>query len=397
MGCATCSKKKKKNSGVPAGCNNNGNCGANGCGSKLDVQDWLQNVRYVEEDLRDEKVEIRFKGTRKEYGINTRALSLEIGDLIMVQTQTGIDAGYVSMKGPLVKLQMKKRGIKENSESVVTILRKAHEKDISTYKEAKSRELPTMYKTRRIAKELGLVMKISDIEFQADNRKATFFYTADGRVDFRELIKHLAKEFRVKIEMRQIGLRQEAGRLGGIGDCGRELCCSTWLTDFNTVSTSAAKAQNLFLNPLKLSGQCGRLKCCLNYELDVYLEALENFPREDTILKTKAGNARVAKTDILKGTMVFSIQNKEMGINNYYNLTIDDVNKVIKLNKNGKIPEDLSNFAVIEEKPAEKEIAQDIIEESSLTRFEKNKRKKSKRKGKSRNKRRRPPGNKKSS
>mgnify|MGYP006280093459 FL=1 len=315
----------------------------------------------------------------------------------MVQTQTGIDAGYVSMKGPLVKLQMKKRGIKENSESVVTILRKAHEKDISTYKEAKSRELPTMYKTRRIAKELGLVMKISDIEFQADNRKATFFYTADGRVDFRELIKHLAKEFRVKIEMRQIGLRQEAGRLGGIGDCGRELCCSTWLTDFNTVSTSAAKAQNLFLNPLKLSGQCGRLKCCLNYELDVYLEALENFPREDTILKTKAGNARVAKTDILKGTMVFSIQNKEMGINNYYNLTIDDVNKVIKLNKNGKIPEDLSNFAVIEEKPAEKEIAQDIIEESSLTRFEKNKRKKSKRKGKSRNKRRRPPGNKKSS
>lgn len=299
MGCNSCENSLKYKDGIHPGCNNNG-----ACGNMLDVHDWLANVYFEDDELVNQHVEIQFKSTRKEFFENPKQLDLENGELVVVETDTGYDMGTVTMKGELARLQMKKKGIKEDQE-LPKIIRKPGENDLETYKEAKQRELPMMFDTRRFAKDLGLVMKVSDVEVQADNRKATFYYTADGRVDYRELIKILGREFKVKVEMKQIGLRQEAGRIGGIGDCGRELCCSTWLTEFNAVPTVAAKYQNLFLNPLKLSGQCGRLKCCLNYELETYLEALEDFPEEETILETQKGSAKIFKIDILKRMLWF--------------------------------------------------------------------------------------------
>lgn len=376
MGCESCSSNKL---GVPAGCRSNGSC-QTGCGSILDVYDWLSNVYFVDEAVRHQIVEIKFKGTRKGFYRNVNSLPLEIGDKVVVEAHMGgHDLGIVSLVGPLIKIQMKKYKIKEDSKEIRKIYRLATERDIEKWREAKAREYITQMKARTHAIELGLQMKISDVEFQGDNTKATFYYTADGRVDFRELIKVYARNFKIKIEMRQIGLRQEAGRLGGIGSCGRELCCSTWLTDFKSVPTTAARYQNLFLNPLKLSGQCGRLKCCLNYELDVYLEALEEFPEGDVVFKTGKGRARMVKTDILKRIIYFTLE--EDPTSRLYPVELDDVKDLLEKQKRGEsvMIEDFEEYTV-EEVVVDKEVEMsgDIMADD-LDRFDKKNKPKKKR------------------
>jgi cell fate regulator YaaT (PSP1 superfamily) len=274
MGCSGCSSGRgctTTTSGVPKGCGSGGSCSAGGC-NKLNVFDWLANMALPAGQKPFDIVEVRFKNSRKEFYRNVNDLPLFQGEIVAVEAGSGHDIGVVSLTGELVKHQMKNRGIAADSPEIKKLYRKAKQTDVEKWKEAQVLEEKTMYAARTIAVRLGLQMKISDVEYQGDKTKATFYYTADDRVDFRELIKVLAAEFRVRIEMRQIGARQEAARLGGIGSCGRELCCSTWLTDFRTVNTSAARYQQLSLNPQKLAGQCGKLKCCLNYELDSYME-----------------------------------------------------------------------------------------------------------------------------
>ena len=319
--------------GKTAGCNNNGGCSTGGC-NKLNVFDWLSNMDIPAHEQFD-IVEVRFKNGRKEFFRNTNKLDVVTGEAIVVDVPGGHHVGYVSMQGELVRLQMKKKKVEDNDE-IRQIYRKATLKDLEKFDEVRKREQPALYKTRNIIIEQKLQMKLTDIEFQADNSKATFYYSADDRVDFRELIKVLASEFKIRVEMRQISLRQEASRIGGIGSCGRELCCSTWLTDFKSVSTSAARYQNLSLNPSKLSGQCGRLKCCLNYELDTYMEALEDIPDANR-LKTKKGLAKLQKTDIFRKTMWFAYEDE----NTWYPLSTARVKEVLEMNKNGEVPETL--------------------------------------------------------
>ncbi|WP_035464122.1 regulatory iron-sulfur-containing complex subunit RicT [Algoriphagus vanfongensis] len=291
--------------------------------------DWLTHMGIPQVDNFD-IVEVKFKGGRKEYYRNVDYLSLTTGDPVVVDVPSGHHLGYVSLQGELVRLQMQKRKIRDD-DNILRIYRIANQKDLEKWEEARNREIPTLYRCRQIIDELGLKMKLSDIEFQADNSKATFFYSADERVDFRELIKLLAGEFRIRVEMRQISLRQEAGRLGGIGVCGRELCCSTWLVDFKNVSTSAARYQNLSLNPGKLSGQCGRLKCCLNYELDTYMDAIKDIPSIDRPLQTEAGNAKLQKTDIFRKLMWFSYNND----NDWHSISCERVKEIQQLNSKG--------------------------------------------------------------
>jgi len=274
MGCSTCATGKD---GQPKGCKNNGTCGSDGC-NKLTVFDWLANMTLPNGVEPFNCVEIRFKNGRKQFFHNPENLTLSIGDVVATEASPGHDVGVVTLTGELVRVQMKKKKVKEDSEEVLKIYRKASQRDIDVWQEARDKEDKMKVRAREIAIRLDLRMKISDIEFQGDGSKATFYYTAEERVDFRQLIKEFAREFNTRIEMRQIGFRQEAARLGGIGSCGRELCCSTWLTDFRSVNTSAARYQQLSLNPQKLAGQCGKLKCCLNYELDTYLDALKVFP-----------------------------------------------------------------------------------------------------------------------
>lgn len=386
MGCGSCSSNKV---GLPAGCNNNGSC-QTGCGSMLDVYDWLSNVYYVDESVRHQFVEVKFKGTRKGFYQNVNNLSLEVGDKVVVEAHMGgHDLGIVSLVGPLVKVQMRKYKIREDSREIRKVYRLANDNDVGKWRDAKAREYVTMMKSRMYAKELGLEMKISDVEFQGDNTKATFYYTADGRVDFRELIKTLARNFKIKVEMRQIGLRQEAGRLGGIGSCGRELCCSTWLTDFNSVPTTAARYQNLFLNPMKLSGQCGRLKCCLNYELDTYLEALEEFPEQDVYLQTAKGRARVVKTDILKRVMFFVIEGEPAA--KLIPIELDDVKELLDKQADGQsvVIEDLEELAIEEAPITEIEMSGDIMADD-LDRFDKRQKPRKKKRAKGGGKRKGP-------
>lgn len=325
-------------SGEVKGCNNNGSCATGSC-NKMNVFDWLSNMDIPALDTFD-VVEVRFKGGRKEFYRNEDGLQLVTGEAVIVDVPGGHHMGYVSMQGELVRLQMHKKKI-ANGENIKKIYRKATLKDLEKHDSVRKREMPTLYRSRQIIQEQKLDMRLSDIEYQADNTKATFYYSADQRVDFRELIKILAAEFRVRIEMRQISLRQEAGRLGGIGSCGRELCCSTWLNDFKSVSSSAARYQNLSLNPDKLSGQCGRLKCCLNYELETYMEALNDIPNIDR-LKTKAGEARLQKTDIFRKIMWFSFE----GESDWHPLEPNRVKEIIKLNKKGELPESLTTDTI---------------------------------------------------
>jgi cell fate regulator YaaT (PSP1 superfamily) len=299
----------------------------------MNIFDWLVDMDEVLLD-RFDIMEIRFKNGRKEFFRNSLNLELHTGDPIMVDTGSGAHLGFVSMQGELVRIQMKKRNV-PNNDDVKAILRKALPKDIEKYQSAKNRELPTLFRTRNIINDLKLNMKLSDVEFQSDGTKATFYYSAEDRVDFRELIKVLAGEFKARIEMKQISLRQEAGRLGGIGVCGRELCCSTWLTDFKNVNTSAARYQNLSINPTKLSGQCGRLKCCLNYELDTYMDAWKDIPQVEAPLLTEKGSASLQKTDIFRKIMWFSYKQET----DWYPLPIADVIKVQEMNKKGEKPE----------------------------------------------------------
>ncbi|MBX2915086.1 MAG: Signal peptidase-like protein [Cyclobacteriaceae bacterium] len=298
----------------------------------MNVFDWLSNMDMPVQD-KFQVVEVRFKNGRKDFYRNTDKLSLTTGDAVIVESTTGHHLGHVSLQGELVRLQMQKKKV-ANDDEIKKIYRLATQKDLEKHEEVKKRDLPTLYRTREIIRQLNLSMKLSDVEYQADNTKATFFYSAEDRVDFRELIKILAAEFKVRVEMRQISLRQEAGRLGGIGVCGRELCCSTWLSDFKNVATSAARYQNLSLNPSKLSGQCGRLKCCLNYELETYMEALKDIPEVEAPLLTEQGEARLQKTDIFRRIMWFGFKEE----NTWYPLNIDRVNEILALNKVGKKP-----------------------------------------------------------
>lgn len=374
MACGSCSSGRGNNNanGVPAGCNNNGSCGTTGGCNKLNVFDWLGNMSLPQGQEPCDILEIRFKNSRKEFFRNVNNLSLNVGDVVAVEASPGHDVGVVSITGELVKLQMKKKGVNFDSQEIKKVYRKAKQQDIDKWREAQALEIDTMYKARTLALRLGLQMKISDVEYQGDKSKAVFYYTADGRVDFRELIKVLAEEFKVRIEMRQIGARQEAGRLGGIGSCGRELCCSTWLTDFRTVTTSAARYQQLSLNPLKLAGQCGKLKCCLNYELDSYLDALKEFPEIDNKkLATEKGFAFHQKTDIFKRIIWWSYTSEP---DVFIPLSIARTKEIFKLNAEGQKPADLlepkqyKEIAVVKQPDFENVVGQD-----SLTRFDKQK------------------------
>ncbi|MGV3763495.1 PSP1 domain-containing protein [Parapedobacter sp.] len=382
MGCSSCSSGGGCGTSgtTPAGCQNHGTCGTSGC-NKLNVYDWLADMDMPTNYKPFDIVEVRFKGSRKEFFVNHENLYLEMGEMVAVEPNTGgYDIGHVSMTGELVRLQLKKN--KVTPESVTKkIYRKVTDADIKKWQAAKDLEWETMHRARTLALDLGLSMKISDVDYQGDKSKATFYYTADGRVDFRELIKRMAEAFRIRIEMRQIGMRQEASRLGGIGSCGRELCCSTWLTDFKTVSTSAARYQNLSLNTLKLAGQCGKLKCCLNYELDSYMDALKDIPNNIERIETLRGTAYLQKTDIFKKLMWFTYPGEE----NWIPLTTDRVKEIHQLNKEGVKPEEIGAVVleeVVEEKPVSYDY-ENVVGQDSLTRLDdRNKKKRRSGKGK---------------
>ena len=329
-------------------------------------------------------VEVRFKNGRKEFFQNPENLTLSIGDTVATEASPGHDIGMITLTGELVRVQMKKKKIPLKIEALPKIYRKASQKDIDIWQGVRDKEADVQKRSREIAIRHGLQMKISDVEFQGDASKVIFYYTAEERVDFRELIKEFARTFNTRIEMKQVGFRQEAARLGGIGSCGRELCCSTWLTDFRSVNTSAARYQQLSLNPQKLAGQCGKLKCCLNYELDTYLEALESFPNTETKLQTEKGNATCQKIDIFKGLLWYAYE-KEFA--NWHELTVEKANEIIELNKKGKKPMALEEF-IIEAPKAEKEPFSNVVGQDSLTRFDQPKQKNKKRRNKSRNKKR---------
>ena len=318
----------------------------------MNAYDWLQNLPIADYDSQCRVIEVSFsQGTRKDFFRNPALQQFEKGDLIAVEGVSGFDIGEVSLTGEIVRLQLKKRGVREDNPEIKKVLRRATDRDIELWKQNKAREPEAVIRSRAIAKQLRLDMKISQVEMQADGRKATFFYIADGRVDFRELIKVYASEFKVKVEMRQIGARQEAGKVGGIGSCGRELCCSTWLTDFKSVNTAAARYQNLSINQTKLSGQCGRLKCCLNYELDTYLDALQHFPENCDVLQVAKGNAFLIKKDIFKNLMWYTLPDS----NKQYPLSIERVKKIKELNKQGVRPEELEPVEIVSSKPKEEE------------------------------------------
>lgn len=340
----------------------------------MNTYDWLRNLPIADMDSSCKVIEVSFnQGTRKDFFRNTALQPYDKGDLIAVEGVSGFDVGEVSLTGEIVRLQMKKRGVKEDNPEMKKVLRLATDRDIELRNQNKAREPEAVIRSRAIARQLKLDMKISQVEMQADGRKATFFYIADGRVDFRELIKVYASEFKVKVEMRQIGARQEAGKVGGIGSCGRELCCSTWLTDFKSVNTAAARYQNLSINQTKLSGQCGRLKCCLNYELDTYLDALQHFPDNCDVLQVAKGNAFLIKKDIFKNLMWYTLPDS----NKQYPLSLDRVVKIKSLNQQGIKPDDLEPVEVVSSKPREMEPENvELVGQISLRTLEKAEKKK---------------------
>lgn len=323
----------------------------------------------VDQDSYCRIIEVSFnKGSRKDFFRNNTLHVFEKGDNITVEGVSGFDVGEVSLTGEVVRLQMKKRGVKETSEEIKKVLRPSSERDLDTWRHTKSREKEALIRARAIAKQLKLDMKISEVEIQADGRKATFFYIADGRVDFRELIKVYASEFKVKVEMRQIGARQESSKVGGIGSCGRELCCSTWLTDFKSVNTAAARYQNLSINQTKLSGQCGRLKCCLNYELDTYLDALQGFPNDCDSIQVAKGTANLIKKDIFKNLMWYMLPDSSK----QYPVSIERAVKIKSLNRQGVIPDELEPVEVTSTKAKEVEPEfVDVVGQISLRSLEK--------------------------
>lgn len=362
-GCGTASGQ------LPGGCRNNGSCGVGGC-NKLNVFDWLADMELPGGQKIFDCVEVRFKNSRKEFYRNTNPFSLKVGDVVAVEASPGHDIGIVSLTGELVRAQMKKKNVKPESPEIKKVYRIAKQTDIDKWKEAQELEQDTMMKARTMALFLKLQMKISDVEYQGDKSKAIFYYTAEGRVDFRQLIKDFAAAFKVRIEMKQITLRMEASRVGGIGDCGRELCCSTWLTDFRAVNTTAARYQQLSINPIKLAGQCGKLKCCLNYELDSYLDAIKDFPNPEVKLETLNGWAFHVKTDIFKRKMWYIYEN-ERGV--FIELSVDRVKEVIALNKTGKKPDELRSAQVISTPKVKEPDYQNVVGQDSISRFDRNK------------------------
>jgi cell fate regulator YaaT (PSP1 superfamily) len=363
MGCSNCSS----GGGTPRGCKNNGTCSSGGC-NKLEVFDWLANISLPQGQSEYDIVEVRFKNSRKNFYRNAKGLALHVGDIVVVETSPGFDVGVVSVTGELAKIQVKKKapGFKPMEARKITKI--AEQEEIDKWIKARSLEKEVMYKSRTLAVNLGLEMKISDVEYQGDLSKATFYYTAEGRVDFRQLIKDMADEFKIRIEMRQIGSRQEASRLGGIGSCGRELCCSTWLTDFRSVSTSAARYQQLSLNPQKLAGQCGKLKCCLNYELDMYLDTIKSFPKGDTRLQTEKGSAHHIKTDVFKNQMWYVYDDITLGAG-LIALSPERVREILAMNKEGKKPKELVDFSQEKEVFKEPDYS-NVVGQDSLNRFE---------------------------
>ena len=361
MGCASCSS----GGGTPKGCKNNGTCSSGGC-NKLEVFDWLANISLPEGQSTYELVEVRFKNARKAFYRNADQIALQTGDVVTVDTSPGWDIGVVSALGELARIQVQKKAPNLKIMECKKILHISNQEEIDKWIKGRSLERDLLTQSRTLAQNLKLDMKISDVEYQADLSKATFYYTADNRIDFRQLIKDMAERFKVRVEMRQIGSRQEASRLGGIGSCGRELCCSTWLTDFRSVSTSAARYQQLSLNPQKLAGQCGKLKCCLNYELDMYLDAIKSMPKVDGKLLTEKGDAVHMKTDVFKRIIWYAYK----GETGMVALSPERVAEIKKLNKDGVKPKDLAEFAQVKEK-VEEIGYQNVVGQDSLTRFEK--------------------------
>ena len=345
--------------------NGSGNLCCKGCGrqdKQLNTYDWLADIpgNIDEQDM----VEVQFKNTRKGFYKNSNKIKLNKGDIVAVEASPGHDIGVVTLTGRLVPLQMKKANLKPDVE-IKRIYRKAKPVDMEKYEEAKAKEHDTMIRSRQIALNLNLNMKIGDVEYQGDGNKAIFYYIADERVDFRQLIKVLAEVFRVRIEMKQIGARQEAGRIGGIGPCGRELCCATWMTNFVSVSTSAARYQDISLNPQKLAGQCAKLKCCLNYEVDVYVESQKRLPSKEITLETTEGTYYFFKADILKGLITYSTDKNFMA--NAVTITARNAFEIINMNKRGEKPTNLIDVNSHSDKPI------DLVEQESLTRFDKRK------------------------
>ena len=383
MGCGSGACGSSKKGDAPGGCQSHGSCASGGC-NRMNVHDWLANLPFSDPESNCRVVEISFNnGSRKDYFKNTTLHYYEKGEMVSVEGAGGFDVGMVNLTGELVRLQLKKNNIDEKSSDIKKILRRATESDLSKMQETKSREAKILIRSRAMARQLKLELKMAEVEIQADGRKATFFYIADDRVDFRELIKLYASEFKVKVEMRQIGARQEAGKVGGIGSCGRELCCSTWLTDFKSVNTNAARYQNLSINQTKLSGQCGRLKCCLNYELDTYLDALQFFPADADTLEVAKGRAFLVKKDIFRNLMWYTMAES----NKQYPLTIETVKKIKAQNKEGIRPEEMETVEVTSNKPKEIEPEYaDIVGQISLKSLEKTTRKRrDKEKGKQQN------------
>ena len=383
MGCTSCSSGVD---GQPKGCKNNGTCGSDGC-NKLTVFDWLSNMALPGDQKPFIGVEIRFKNGRKHFYKNSEKVSLSIGDVVATEAMSGHDIGIVTLTGELVKVQMKKKNQSEKVEELPKIYRKATQKDIDIWQTVRAKEPEIQKRSREIAIHLGLKMKISDIEYQGDGSKTTFYYTAEERVDFRQLIRDFASAFSTRVEMKQVGFRQEAARLGGIGSCGRELCCSTWLTDFRSVKTSAARYQQLSLNPQKLAGQCGKLKCCLNYELDTYLDALKDIPKNDIKLITEKGTAVCQKTDIFNRILWYGYEKQGM---NWHKISVDKANEIIALNRRGEKVSCLEDFEEEEERISESKIFENVVGQDSLTRFDKpksknNRKRNNQNKGKSKN------------
>lgn len=367
MACGSCGT-----SSTPGGCKSHGSCASGSC-NRMNVHDWLANLPFSDPESGCRIIEVSFNnGSRKDYFKNTTTHFFEKGDMIALEGVSGFDVGNVNMTGELVRLQLKKNNIKEESPDIKKVLRRANENDLVKLKETKAREKDVMIRSRAIARQLNLEMKVAEVEIQADGRKATFFYIADDRVDFRELIKIFAGEFKVKVEMKQIGARQEAGKVGGIGSCGRELCCSTWLTDFKSVNTNAARYQNLSINQTKLSGQCGRLKCCLNYELDTYLDALQQFPDNCDSIEIARGRAYLVKKDIFRNLMWYTLPDS----NKQYPLTLERVKKIKSLNQQGIKPDELEPVEVQSKKPVDIEPTYaDVVGQISLQSLEKTSRK----------------------
>lgn len=369
MGCSSCGT----GGGKVLGCKSNGGCSTGSC-NRMNVHDWLANLPFSDPESSCKVIEISFNnGSRKDFYRNTTLQYFEKGDMVAVEGVSGFDVGMVNLTGELVRLQMKKMEVDEANPEMKKILRRASDRDIELYRQNKERQAGALSKARSIALQLKLDMKLIEVEIQADGRKATFFYTAEDRVDFREMIKIFASEFKVKVEMKQIGIRQEAAKVGGIGSCGRELCCSSWLTDFKSVTTTIARYQNLSINQTKLSGQCGRLKCCLNYELDTYLDALQDFPDNADMLQVTRGTATLIKKDIFKNLMWYVLPDS----NKQYPLTIRRVKEIKSLNARGIKPDELEAVEVVSGKPKEVEPEfVDVVGQISLRSLERSSKKK---------------------